>query len=54
MIIYCTAPVKAVAGEVAVTGIISDLSEYLWEQTKDYAGISKEKYFEYFGGEEKS
>lgn len=54
MIIYCTVPVKAVVGEVAVTGIISDLSEYLWEQTKDFAGISKEKYFEYFSGKEKA
>ena len=54
MIIYCTAPVKAAVGEVAVVGTISDTPEKLWEQTKDFAGISKEKYFEYFSGKEKA
>ena len=49
MIIYCTAPVKAVVGEVKVVGTITDLPEYLWEHTKDYAGISKENFFDYFG-----
>lgn len=54
MIIYCTAPVKSVVGEVSVVGTISDTPEKLWEQTKDYAGISKEKYFKYFSGKEKA
>lgn len=54
MIIYCTAPVKAVVGEVKVVGTISDLPGKLWEQTKDFAGISKEKYFKYFSGKEKA
>lgn len=50
MIIYCTAPVKAVVGEVKVVGTISDLPGKLWLQTKEHAGISKKKYFDYFGG----
>ena len=54
LVIYCTTPVKAVVGEVAVVGTISDTPEKLWEQTKDFAGISKEKYFEYFSGKEKA
>ena len=54
LVIYCTTPVKAVVGEVAVVGTISDTPEKLWEQTKDFAGISKEKYLEYFSGKEKA
>lgn len=54
LVIYCTTPVKAVVGEVAVVGTISDTPEKLWKQTKDFAGISKEKYFEYFGDKEKA
>ena len=54
MIVYCTAPVKAVVGEVTVVGTMSDTPEKLWEQTKDFAGISKEKYFEYFSDKEKA
>ena len=54
MIIYCTAPVKAVVGEATIEDTISDTPEKLWEQTKDFAGISKEKYFEYFSGKEKA
>lgn len=54
IIIYCTAPVKAVIGEVSVAGTITASAEKLWEQTKDYAGISKEKYFEYFSNKEKA
>lgn len=54
MIIYCTAPIKAVVGEVVVVGTISDTPEKLREQTKDFAGISKEKYFKYFSGKEKA
>lgn len=54
MIIYCTAPVKSVVGEVSVIGTISDTLEKLWEQTKEFAGISKEKYFEYFDGKERA
>ena len=54
LVIYCTAPVKAVVGEVEVVGTISDSLEKLWEQTKDFAGISKEKYFEYFDGKERA
>lgn len=52
MIIYCTAPVKAVVGEVKVVGTISGSPEWLWEHTKDHAGITKEKFFDYFGDKE--
>ena len=54
LVIYCTAPVKSVVGEVSVIRTISDTPEKLWEQTKDFAGISKEKYFKYFDGKEKA
>ena len=54
IVIYCTTPVKAVIGEVSVIKTISDTPGKLWGQTKDFAGISKEKYFEYFRYKEKA
>ena len=54
LVIYCTAPIKSVVGEVSVIGTISETPGKLWKQTKDFAGISKEKYFEYFRYKEKA
>lgn len=48
IIIYATAPVKKVLGEVQVVDTISMKKTPLWESTKEYAGISREKYREYF------
>ena len=50
IIVYATAPVSAVVGEVQVLGTISAPPDELWEQTKEVAGISKEKYRRYFEG----
>lgn len=48
IVIYSTFPEKLILGEVEVTGRISMEKAVLWEQTKDYAGISREKYEQYF------
>ncbi len=48
IIIYSTSPEKKVIGEVEVTAILSIEKTNLWEKTKNYAGISKEKYMKYF------
>ncbi len=50
MVIYETAPVKAVVGEADICGIISLPVEELWEITQEHAGISKAAYLEYFKG----
>ncbi len=48
LIIYCTLPTKKVVAEAEISGILEMSKEKLWEETKDYAGISKEKFMEYF------
>ena len=48
IIIYCTSPIKKVLGEVEVIEIISNTPEKLWQETKEYSGISKDKYMQYF------
>jgi len=50
IVIYSTSPVMEVVGEVAVVDAISTSPIMLWEQTKDNAGISREKFLEYFDG----
>lgn len=50
IIVYSSAPVKKVIGEVAVVDVLSTRKSPLWEQTKKYAGISREKFRSYFDG----
>ena len=48
IVIYSTAPEKKVLGEVEVKGTITMKKTPLWEYTKEFAGISREKYRQYF------
>ena len=48
LLIYETAPIKKVVAEVDVIEILSLDPNALWEQTKDYSGISKEFFDKYF------
>ena len=48
LLIYETAPIKKVVAEVDVIEVLSLDPNTLWEQTKDYSGISKEFFGEYF------
>ena len=48
LLIYETAPTKKVVAEVDVIEVLSLDPNILWEQTKDYSGISKEFFDEYF------
>lgn len=48
VVIYASAPKKKIVGEFVIDQILSDKTEHLWEQTKDYSGITKEFYFSYF------
>lgn len=47
---YCTAPHQHVLAQADVTEILSGTPSEIWEQTRGYAGISLEKYNEYFDG----
>ena len=48
IVIYSTAPEKKVLGEVEVKRTITMKKTPLWEYTKEFAGISREKYRLYF------
>lgn len=54
ILLYATEPVGKVVGEVKVTGTVSDSPTKLWEQTKKYAGITRERYRLYFHGKKKA
>lgn len=48
IIIYATAPVKKVIGEVEILDIIEDTPENIWNQTHEHSGMTKEDYDKYF------
>lgn len=50
LILYETAPVKAVVGEVAVLSVLSCSPSEMWEKTKEHGGITKQAFFTYFKG----
>ena len=50
MVIYATAPVKKVVGEVALLDIIEGDVEYVWRKTKSFGGILEKDYMTYYQG----
>ena len=48
MIIYSTSPVMKVVAEVEIKGILQENPEKLWELTKNYSGVTKEFYNQYY------
>ena len=50
ILIYSTAPIMKVVGEVQIVGTILSSPTVLWERTKKFAGISRDKYRKYFKG----
>ena len=48
IVIYATAPIMKVVGEVQIIQTISASPTALWESTKKFAGISRDKYRIYF------
>lgn len=50
ILIYSTAPIMKVVGEAQVIKTISASPTALWEGTKKFAGISRDKYRKYFKG----
>lgn len=52
ILIYSTSPEMKIVGSVKVNSIIKNTPQLLWEETKEYAGICKEKFFTYFIGKE--
>ena len=50
ILMYSTAPIMKVVGEVQIVETISASPTALWESTKKFAGISRDKYREYYKG----
>ena len=48
IIVYASSPVKKVIGEFEIEKVISHDLNTLWDKTKEFSGISKEYFFEYF------
>ena len=48
VIVYATDPVRRVIGEFEIEHILYDEPQSLWLKTKNYAGISEKRFFDYF------
>lgn len=52
ILIYSTAPEMKVVASVAVLGVLKETPQDLWQKTKEFSGISHDKYMEYFSQKE--
>lgn len=50
VVIYATKPVGKLVGEFDVATVHIDAPEKIWNKTKKFAGIAKERYDEYYSG----
>lgn len=48
IVIYSTSPVMRIIGEAQILDIIEDAPEKVWQQTKEFSGISKQFFDNYF------
>ena len=53
VVVYASSPVQRVIGEFEIDTILNDELRQLWNDTKDYSGISENFFFEYFNNKEK-
>lgn len=52
VVIYESAPVSKIVGEFAITKILEEKPDVLWEKTKKHSGITKRFFDQYFHGKE--
>ncbi|MBJ7688886.1 ASCH domain-containing protein [Weissella confusa] len=52
VIIYESSPVSKIVGEFAITKILEEKPDVLWEKTKNHSGITKRFFDQYFHGKE--
>jgi len=50
IIIYCTFPTMKVLAEADIKSVISLNPNDLWTKTREFAGISQDRFFKYFSG----
>ncbi len=52
VVVYASSPVKQVIGEFEIDDILTSAPHEIWEQTKEYSGISEDFFYEYFADRE--
>lgn len=50
VVIYATKPVGKVVGEFSIKGVHTGHPDSLWEKTKEFSGVTKKFFSEYFQG----
>lgn len=50
VIVYASSPISKVIGEFEIDDVLNEKLDRLWTTTKDYSGISREYYKQYFKG----
>ena len=53
VIVYASHPIKRIIGEFDIEDILHDDPQTLWLKTKNHAGISEKRFFEYFTNKSK-
>jgi len=48
IVVYASHPIMKVIGEFDIGYILHDEPQTLWSKTKEHAGITEQKFFEYF------
>jgi len=52
VIVYASSPIQKVIGEFEIDHILDYDIETLWKETSEDSGISRDSFFQYFGGKE--
>src|SRR5208283_1206794 len=48
IVVYASDPIRRIIGEFDIGEILHEKPEQLWAQTSNHAGITKDKFMEYF------
>jgi predicted transcriptional regulator len=52
--IYSSSPVKKIVGEMVVDAILAGRPKKLWEQCREFSGIGRKDFFDYFEGKDEA
>ncbi|WP_075603128.1 hypothetical protein [Saccharicrinis aurantiacus] len=52
IVVYASSPVQKVIGEFEIDSILNEGLDSLWQKTKDFSGISRGFFFDYFSNKE--
>lgn len=52
IVVYASSPMQKVIGEFEIEFILNDQIDILWERTKQFAGIDKNYFYQYFAERE--